>query len=648
MKKLKIKGVWIGIILLSLSLICWDLATSLNAEVEEGTFKSESEFDAVTAATTKVAVVPSDYSELSETVARNVDPGYDQIELMVRKALELQGGLEWIISKGDKVMIKPNIVEKDTPSGLGENTDVRVVKALIKIIWDFTGGDVEIVVAEGCPRAGYDDPTSSTSSWEASGYRDLLTDSYLTGINFRLLNLNKEYADLIEVDLGGKGSAAPHGYKYMIHKEELDADVYISVPVLKIHDTGITCGLKNQIGTAPGSYYGYNKMKGSSYYGGLVHDVGHRRWTDEEIVDLSAISGIDLVVVDAIMCLETVKTYETSNQVRMNTIIAGVDPVAVDHVCTKLFCLNPDDIAHITLSEKIGLGTNDSAKIEITGASIDDVKKKVKKNQSANGKFGQSNRTWILSPAYTGTDITTEYIPNEATLIPKPGESGWSQPVYFYDDRIDLLSYYGGQSGIVTYAYTNFYSPVDREAELWIGNDEAIYIYVNGEKVYTYTSTRTYADSDIKVATQKITIRQGENTLLVKTLHRYADFSFALNICEVESNTLYAGNRVPGLKFYPASLSSNLPVEITKNIHQVKIFPDPVKSISTVEFYVQKGNLTTVDIFDVNGRLVKNLSNEYLAEGIQKVHIFKDDFKPGIYFCVIKNNTISSKKFIIE
>jgi len=126
-----------------------------------------------------------------------------------------------------------------------------------------------------------------------------------------------------------------------VHNEELDADVFISIPVLKIHDTGITCALKNQIGTAPGVYYGYNKMKGTQYYSGLKHDVAHRRWTEEEIVDLSSIAGIDLVVVDAIMTLESYKTYNGSNQVRFNTIIAGADPVAVDHVCTRLVCLNP-------------------------------------------------------------------------------------------------------------------------------------------------------------------------------------------------------------------------------------------------------------------------------------------------------------------
>ena len=122
-----------------------------------GTFKYESEFDVVSGATTKVAIVPSDYEGLTTQVSRTMDPGYEQIEAMVRKAIELQGGLDWIIEKGDKVMLKVNLVGADSPSGQGENTDVRVVKAVIKIVHEATEGDVEIVIAEGSARSN-DDP----------------------------------------------------------------------------------------------------------------------------------------------------------------------------------------------------------------------------------------------------------------------------------------------------------------------------------------------------------------------------------------------------------------------------------------------------------------------------------------------------------
>lgn len=148
----------------------WDFATSSDQFKEEGTYRYESEFDGFPPPETpvKVAVVTSDYPELQSQVSRSSPFKYDQVEGMVRKAIELQGGLDGVVRKGDKVLIKPNLIERNSPSGEGTNTDDRVVKALIKIIHAHTGGDVEITVTEGIPRQGYVNPISyisTTSSW---------------------------------------------------------------------------------------------------------------------------------------------------------------------------------------------------------------------------------------------------------------------------------------------------------------------------------------------------------------------------------------------------------------------------------------------------------------------------------------------------
>jgi uncharacterized protein (DUF362 family) len=651
-RRRKLTGFLVGII--AFTAICWDLATSKKYSAEEGTFRYESDFDAVTSATTKVAVVPSDYSELSTQVSRSINPNYDHVEEMVRKAIELQGGLDWVINKGDIVMLKVNLVGGNSPSGQGENTDVRVVKALIKIIDEFTEGDVEIIVAEGTARTN-DNPDAASSVWDNSGYQDLLTDSCLSGINFSLLNINQSYSDLEAVNLGNIGTAAPHNKTYYVHNAELDADVFISVPVLKIHDTGITCTLKNEIGTAPAAYYGYNKCAGTQYYGGLVHDVGHRRWTTEEIVDLAAIADIDFVIVDAIMCLETYKTYNGDNQVRFNTIVAGADPVAVDHVCAKLFCLNPDDIAHITLAEKIGLGTNNPDQIEIVGAAIEDVRKQVKKNLSANGLFGQSNRTWILSQSFAGTDISQEYIANESTLEPVAGEDGWSEAVYFFDDRIDLLSYYNDESDIITYAFTYFYAPEDQEADLWLGTHEDMYIYINGEKVYSFSGINAYGDNYIITTKERINIKKGENRLLVKTLNEYGDYSFALNICDTETITEYSGNRVNGLKFYTSKSSqNNLPCKTLDKKLILEIYPNPVTDHAQINFEIPVTSRTTIEIYDLNGKLISSLFDNYLSAGLHNINWEVQNqngvsLNPGVYICSLRSkNYTNNIKLIVK
>lgn len=651
-KRSKKVNIFRMIILISaISAICWDLAVTYKAAQDPTTFRYESDFAVFTGATVKVAIVPSDYADLSSPVDRDVKPSANQIEEMVAKAIELQGGFEGVVKKGNKVMIKVNLVGANSPSGQGENTDVNVVKALIKQLNSFTEGDIEIVVAEGTARTN-DDPTSNSSVWANSGYKALLTDNDLAGINLRLLNLNQSIDDIIEVDLGDKGMSSIQGSVYGVHKEELEADVYIVVPVLKIHDTGITNALKLQVGSAPGCYYGYNKMAGTKYSNGLYHNVGHRIWTTEMIVDLCQIADIDFVVVDAIMCLHTKKTYAGSNQQRMNTIIAGVDPVAVDHVCARLMCLNPDDVAHITLAEKAGLGTNDPYKINVVGTSIDDAKMLTKKNQAENGKFGQSNRSWLLSQSFSGTDINKEYIENEATIKPKAGVDGWSQPIYFFDDRIDLLSYYGGATNVVTYAFSYFDAPTAQQAELWLGNHEAIKVYVNGEEVYKSTTTNSYGDGDLGKKKATINLLEGENTLLVKTLNKFGDFTFALNICEVESNTLYAGNRVDGLKFKTTSLSTG--VEETNSTPQLAVscYPNPATDILFLDINSSNTELVTVSIYDMKGNSVKQLLNEKIGVGERRISWNLQDnsgrkIAPGNYICTIINGEKRISKAIV-
>jgi hypothetical protein len=169
------------IIVIAATAVCWDIAVA-TLDVEPGTFRYESDFDAVTGETVQVGIVTSDYAELSDPVDRMVNPSYMQIEEMVGKAIELQGGFEWVINKGDKVYIKVNLVGGNSPSGEGENTDVRVVKALVRHIHTYTEGDVSIQIAEGTYQLiKADFETTLRGPVEVKG-KGTLTTWYLDGV----------------------------------------------------------------------------------------------------------------------------------------------------------------------------------------------------------------------------------------------------------------------------------------------------------------------------------------------------------------------------------------------------------------------------------------------------------------------------------
>jgi len=68
----------------------------------------------------------------------------------------------------------------------------------------------------------------------------------------------------------------------------------------------------------------------------------------------------------------------------MNLVIAGKDPVAVDAVGAAVMGIPPEDIEHLRLAEKKGLGTCDLNQIEIVGEPIERVRKKFKRSILSN------------------------------------------------------------------------------------------------------------------------------------------------------------------------------------------------------------------------------------------------------------------------
>jgi uncharacterized protein (DUF362 family) len=688
------------IIILSLPLwLYWDISQASHNTFNYKSFSLSAESKANLASTTNVAIVRSDDTQLANPSSVTSDPSSQTVEQMVKRAINLAGGFPAIRS-GMTVLIKPNLVESDQPSGSGTDTDVRVVEAVVKYVDEIDHGKIKIVVGDGSPRpyTTFEKAAASGKTpWgqlygnsdanKDAGYQKLLTRMLAAGIDFRLSNLNgnsdtNPWSELLEVNIPGGGVAQPQNGNYHIHQDVINADVYITVPVMKIHDPGITCALKNQIGLAPSSLYGFSKTAGVTQIGTLQsssrqHMLLHTSqapymWTDKEIVDLSTIAKIKYAVVDALMCLEVQKTTlsNKSNQVRMNMIIAGQDPVAVDNVAARLIGLNPDDIEHITLAERVGLGTNDPDKINIVGADLTTSMKRFKKNTAVPDQvFGQGNRNWILSNSYSisgkSDPINYEFIPGETSLLPLPGENGWSQSTYFINDRINLKDYYSskqmGTDNVVGYAFTYFTAPADQEAELWVGSDEALKIYLNGSVVYNFNGTRTFSGSTVSIdPATRITIKKGLNSLLVKILQKISSsyFDFSLNICSVESDFNYRGSRVSGLKFIidPNATGVNDKIQhvISTEFALQNCYPNPFNNSIQIPFVSANPNeKVTVSIYNMLGEKIKTIYND--VPGAHFINTYwngTNDYgqitASGSYIVVLKgpSQKLSSKKIV--
>ncbi len=487
-----------------------------------------------------VGIARSDDAELDNPVSADSILSYAEVKALVRRAVELSGGLESVIGPEDHwIVLKPNIVDV-VAKGSPVITDVRVVKAVVELVYE-TAPNAKITIAEGpggWASTGHKEEIGwdGVDGFDMMGYTELLEELKESGIEVDLVDLN--FDEIEEVPVPGGGYAAK---SYWYPRTIRECDVLINLPKMKVHnEPGITVAMKNMVGTAPGMRYGWAKSQGRDGNPGIPHSSPV---VDECIVDLNLLAGVDFSVVDAIIGMDKDKSF--GNPIRMNTIVAGEDVVAVDAVCARLMNFNPDDIEYISLGAQAGLGTSDFAQIEVRGRSIEEAYRRFEKGARWTGNYGQSNRIWTLKGPFQTNDPEEEFV-DAAEVRPIPGQDGWSAPVYFHHDKIDLDAYYHDPVDCAVYAYTEFIAPKSQKAELWIGSDESIKVWINGEQVYAFKGARRHRLPDDEAP---VSIRKGRNTLLVRESQRRGKFDFSLNICEPEPDDRYDGNRVFGLKF---------------------------------------------------------------------------------------------------
>lgn len=80
-----------------------------------------------------------------------------------------------------------------------------------------------------------------------------------------------------------------------------------------------------------------------------------------------------------------------------------------------------------------------------------------------------------------------------------------------------------------------------------------------------------------------------------------------------------------------------------------KVYPNPANSQMFLEFNSASGQTAVINIYDVEGKLVRTLNNYSEFEGTQLVEMSVDGMTKGIYFYSVSvGNTNTSGKFIVE
>ena len=152
---------------------------------------------------------------------------------------------------------------------------------------------------------------------------------------------------------------------------------------------------------------------------------------------------------------------------------------------------------------------------------------------------------WITNGFYknttTSTRLTTDYLRGEAVVAPVPDGVKWIPVSEHGDGYVNLADVYGNPTYGASYAHVYFYSPATQPAQLWMGSNDGLKVYLNGKVIWTKDVYRSWIpDQDRAPAI----LLQGWNRMLVKISQGTGAYGFSARLCD--SN----GYEIPGLEYY--------------------------------------------------------------------------------------------------
>jgi uncharacterized protein (DUF362 family) len=269
----------------------------------------------------------------------------EEIKRGLEKVIKALGGLKKFLKKGDTVVLKPNIVSdhgiKNGVKKGGIVTDIKVVKAMVELLYPVAG---RIVIADGSSI----NRSETMKMFTHYGY-DELSALYTDKVSLVDLNSDKCVEKRIP---GGRRLE-----KRMIPKTLLGADVIINMPVLKLHfAAGASLSIKNLQGAIPP----LEKYK--------VHFFG--LW--QNLINTYKVIMPDLIIMDGLYGQEDFGPISGVPK-KMDLLIGGTNPVAVDTVALKIMGLTVEDSPPVLMAYHEGLGPIAWDCIKVKGASLEEV-----------------------------------------------------------------------------------------------------------------------------------------------------------------------------------------------------------------------------------------------------------------------------------
>jgi len=269
--------------------------------------------------------------------------------------------IEPILKSSKEVYIKVNGIDFQKHS----YTSPEVLRAVIEYLNNI-GADVYVM--ENSTQANM-----TRIVFALNGFKDVCEE---TGA--KIIFLDEE--DFKTYEFKGKPSVAENSKGYLLKTfrlpktitkimENRDSITYINLPKLKTHSmAGVTLGIKNQWG------FPQHADRGKDHNYNL-----HSKLVDvyENIKpDITIIDGIE----GTIHGHYPPTAWEDRLVKQFDILIGGRDTLAVDVVGARIFGLTLDDVPHLKIAFKRGLGEGDLSKIKVIGKNLEEYKEKYDTN----------------------------------------------------------------------------------------------------------------------------------------------------------------------------------------------------------------------------------------------------------------------------
>lgn len=250
---------------------------------------------------------------------------------MFDMGIQALGGMGTFVSKGQKVLVKPNIGWDVVPDK-GANTSPALVKRVIEHC--YRAGAKEVYVFD-----------NTCDNW-IKCYQNSGIEKAVKDAGAKIVPGNSEsYYQEVTIPNAKKLQ------KVKVHELVLSSDVFINVPVLKNHSsTRMTGALKNMMG--------------------VIWDRGywHRNNLNQCIADYALYpKKPSLNIMDAynVMMRNGPRGVSREDLSNMKSLMISTDWVAIDSAGAKLMGREPASIEHIAIAAEMGIGKIDLATMNI-------------------------------------------------------------------------------------------------------------------------------------------------------------------------------------------------------------------------------------------------------------------------------------------